>query len=188
VSWQKSLAKSSSIQLSYGLKYVGPAFPHVPVKETTTSTCAIFVVCKNKDDLDTNLRELDGYLNANGKGEIADTVVASPNVERLDIFASKVTAGSPTVGARVLMEARSEHVADVKAFLNSTLPKDESNTLQWFAFQVEGTNVLGITGYFADEPSRNARLGGEATKAMFAKGKEWFVALPDAVRVDVLGQ
>ncbi len=36
--------------------------------------------------------ELDGYLNANGKGEIADTVVISPNVERLDIFASKVTS------------------------------------------------------------------------------------------------
>ncbi len=72
------------------------------------------------------------------------------------------------------MEARSEHVADVKAFLNvgiflihrlarsiinfcvcqSIVPNDEAKTLQWFAFQVEGTNVLGITGYFADEPSR----------------------------------
>lgn len=52
----KSLAKSSSIQLCYGLKYVGPAFPKVPVKEGTTSTCAIVGICKSKVDVETSLQ------------------------------------------------------------------------------------------------------------------------------------
>ncbi|KLO12106.1 hypothetical protein SCHPADRAFT_438232 [Schizopora paradoxa] len=85
------------------------------------------------------------------------------------------------------MEARPERAAEVKAFLGSIVPDSEANAHQWFAFQVEGTNIFGITGYFADDSSRNNRLSGEATKAMFARGKEWFIAPPDAVKVDVLG-
>src|SRR6202041_2408904 len=70
----------------------------------------------------------------------------------------------------VQLEAKPGKEHEVEQFLKSALPlvQAETGTTTWYALKM-GPSKFGIFDTFADEKGRNAHLGGEVAKALFAK-------------------
>lgn len=81
-----------------------------------------------------------------------------------------------------LLEAKPGKEAEVEAFLKSALPlaQAEPQTARWYALKM-GPSTFGIFDTFADKAGRDAHLGGEIAKALFAKA-DALLAKPPAIQ------
>jgi quinol monooxygenase YgiN len=79
----------------------------------------------------------------------------------------------------VQLEAKPGKEDEVEKFLKSALPlvQAETGTTTWYALKM-GPSKFGIFDTFADEKGRNAHLGGEVAKALFAKAEDLFAKPP----------
>ncbi|KAL5480344.1 hypothetical protein ACEPAI_1614 [Sanghuangporus weigelae] len=170
-----SLLKDEPLTLQwYALQY-----------ESSTPTFAIFDTFAEEEGRATHLT-----------GKIAEALVANapsliagaPQINKAKILASKIQKAEVKLGLRVLAEAKEDKVEDVKNFLISALPLVEEETLtpQWYAIQLEGSNVFGILDFSEAEEGRQAHLNGKVAAALFAKVDELFVKKPEVVKVDVV--
>ena len=91
------------------------------------------------------------------------------------------------LGILVMLEAGPGMAAEVEEFLASALPlaQAELDTLGWYAFKL-GPNSFGIFDTFADQAGRDAHLGGEIAKALFARAEALLVEPPTVVKAEVL--
>ena len=95
------------------------------------------------------------------------------NVERLAILA--------------IVEAKPGKEQDVETFLKSALPlaQAETGTVRWYALKL-GPSRFGIFDTFTDQKGRDAHLGGEIAKALFAKADELFAKPPAIEQPEIL--
>jgi quinol monooxygenase YgiN len=65
------------------------------------------------------------------------------------------------------------------------LVQAETGTTTWYALKM-GPSKFGIFDTFADEKGRNAHLGGEVAKALFAKAEDLFAKPPAIDQPEIL--
>ena len=108
-------------------------------------------------------------------GEFALHRTNGGNVERLSILA--------------MVEAKPGKEQEVETFLKSALPlaQAETGTVRWYALKL-GTSRFGIFDTFADQNARDAHLGGEIAKALFAKADDLFVQAPVIEKPEILAE
>ena len=87
----------------------------------------------------------------------------------------------------VQLEAKPGKEDEVEKFLKSALPlvHAETGTTTWYALKM-GPSKFGIFDTFADEKGRNAHLGGEVAKALFAKAEDLFAKPPAIDQPEIL--
>jgi quinol monooxygenase YgiN len=87
----------------------------------------------------------------------------------------------------VQLEAKPGKEDEVEKFLRSALPlvQAETGTTTWYALKM-GPSKFGIFDTFADEKGRNAHLGGEVAKALFAKAEDLFAKPPAIDQPEIL--
>jgi quinol monooxygenase YgiN len=87
----------------------------------------------------------------------------------------------------VLLEAKPGKEDEVEKFLKSALPsvQAETGTTTWYALKM-GPSKFGIFDTFPDENARNAHLGGEVAKALFAKAEDLFAKPPAIEQPEIL--
>ena len=87
----------------------------------------------------------------------------------------------------VQLEAKPGKEDEVEKFLKSALPlvQAETGTTTWYALKM-GPSKFGIFDTFADEKGRNAHLGGEVAKALFAKAEDLFAKPPAIDQPEIL--
>jgi quinol monooxygenase YgiN len=85
------------------------------------------------------------------------------------------------------LEAKPGKEAELGEFLQSALPlaQAEPATTVWFALRL-GPSTFGIFDAFPDKAGRDAHLGGEIAKALFARAPELLSQPPQIEMVDVL--
>lgn len=78
----------------------------------------------------------------------------------------------PTVGLFVPIQAKESHEADVAALLTNSrsLFLQESDTLYWFANQLETPDSFVLFDMFADDAARTAHIEGPIPKALMSGG------------------
>jgi quinol monooxygenase YgiN len=86
-----------------------------------------------------------------------------------------------------LVEAKPGKEKDVENFLKSALPlaQAESRTVRWYALKL-GPSSFGIFDTFADQSGRDAHLGGEIAKALFAKADELLARPPQIHQPEII--
>ena len=86
-----------------------------------------------------------------------------------------------------ILEAKPDKEREVEAFLKSALPlaKAEKGTQRWYAFKVSSSR-FGIFDTFEDQTGRDAHLGGEIAKALFAKAEHLFAKPPAIDRPEII--
>ena len=89
----------------------------------------------------------------------------------------------------VLLEAKPGKEQELEKFLKSAQPlaMRESSTTSWYAVKL-GPAKFGIYDTFKDEAGRNAHLGGEIAKALFAKADELLAKAPQVEKLDILAE
>jgi quinol monooxygenase YgiN len=87
----------------------------------------------------------------------------------------------------VQLEAKPGKEDEVEKFLKSALPlvQAETGTTTWYALKM-GPSKFGIFDTFGDEKGRNAHLGGEVAKALFAKAEDLFAKPPAIDQPEIL--
>ena len=87
----------------------------------------------------------------------------------------------------VQLEAKHGKEDEDEKFLKSALPlvQAETGTTTWYALKM-GPSKFGIFDTFADEKGRNAHLGGEVAKALFAKAEDLFAKPPAIDQPEIL--
>lgn len=87
----------------------------------------------------------------------------------------------------VQLEAKPGKEQEVEEFLKSALPlaQAEAGTLSWYAIKM-GPAKFGIFDTFADEAGRNAHLGGDIAKALFARAGDLLVQAPAVDQPEIL--
>ena len=86
-----------------------------------------------------------------------------------------------------LLEARPGKENELESFLKSAQPLalNEPATTTWYAVKL-GPSRFGIFDTFRDEAGRNAHLGGEIAKALFAKADELLAKPPQVEKLEIL--
>ena len=86
-----------------------------------------------------------------------------------------------------LLEARPGKEAELESFLKSAQPlaTNEPATTTWYAVKL-GPSRFGIFDTFKDEAGRNAHLGGDIAKALFAKADELLAKPPQVEKLEIL--
>jgi quinol monooxygenase YgiN len=86
-----------------------------------------------------------------------------------------------------LLEAKPGKEQEVEAFLKSAQPLavKETATTSWYAVKL-GPSKFGIFDTFRDEAGRNAHLGGEIAKALFARAEDLFATPPQVEMLEIL--
>ncbi len=86
-----------------------------------------------------------------------------------------------------LLHAKPGKEQDLEAFLKSAQPlaEKETGTSTWYAVKL-GPAKFGIFDTFKDEAGRNAHLGGEIAKALFAKADELLAEAPQVEKLEIL--
>jgi quinol monooxygenase YgiN len=76
---------------------------------------------------------------------------------------------------------------ELEAFLISALPLAEAEPLThaWYAFKIDA-GTFGIFDTFADEDGRQAHIGGEIAKALFAHADELLAQPPQIQAPEIL--
>ncbi len=87
----------------------------------------------------------------------------------------------------VLLNARPGKEQEVETFLKSAQPLAlrETDTSTWYAVKLS-PGKFGIFDTFKDETGRNAHLGGEIAKALFAKAEDLFSTPPLVEKLEIL--
>jgi quinol monooxygenase YgiN len=86
-----------------------------------------------------------------------------------------------------VVEAKAGKEQEVENFLKSALPlaRAEAQTVRWYALKL-GPSSFGIFDTFADQSGRDAHLGGEIAKALFAKADELLARPPQIQQPDII--
>ena len=91
------------------------------------------------------------------------------------------------------LEAKPGKEKELEEFLKSAQPlaEKEAGTVAWYAVKISPT-TFGIFDSFADEAGRDAHIGGEIAKALFAKAgellaKDPFISKPEILAVKYPG-
>ena len=86
-----------------------------------------------------------------------------------------------------LLQAKPGKEEEVEAFLKSAQPLavSEAETTTWYAVKL-GPSRFGIFDTFPDENGRDAHLGGEVAKALFAKAEDLFAKPPAIEQPEIL--
>ncbi len=86
-----------------------------------------------------------------------------------------------------VLEAKPGKEREVETFLKSALPmaQAEPATNRWYALKL-GPSKFGIFDTFADQAGRDAHLGGDIAKALFAKADELFAKPPSIEKPEIL--
>ena len=92
-----------------------------------------------------------------------------------------------TLAILVMLEAKPGKTEDLEAFLKSALPMAEAEpgTVSWYALKL-GPRSFGIFDTFADQAARDAHLGGDIAKALFARADELLSEPPTVVKPEIL--
>lgn len=85
------------------------------------------------------------------------------------------------------MKAKAGKEEELEAFLKSALPlaQAEAGTTTWYALKI-GPGRYGIFDTFADAAGREAHLGGEIAKALFARAEELLEGAPEIDQPEIL--
>lgn len=162
------------------------------VKYENAATFAIFDTFASQAGRQAHL---DGQIAAALAANAPNLLLpGSVNLNQVDVLASKVGKGAATktagltVGLRVVLEAKPEKVQTVKDFLIGALAlvNQEPETPVWYAIQFPEAHKFAIIDFFANEAGRDAHLGGEVAKALFAAVDELLAGPPDVAKVNVL--
>ena len=86
-----------------------------------------------------------------------------------------------------LLEARPGKENELEEFLKSAQPlaANEPATTTWYAVKL-GPSRFGIFDTFKDEAGRNAHLGGDIAKALFARADELLAKPPQVEKLEIL--
>jgi quinol monooxygenase YgiN len=86
-----------------------------------------------------------------------------------------------------MLEAKPGTTEDLEAFLKSALPMAEAEpgTESWYALKL-GPRSFGIFDTFADQAGRDAHLGGDIARALFARADELLAEPPTVVKPEIL--
>jgi quinol monooxygenase YgiN len=92
-----------------------------------------------------------------------------------------------TLAILALVEAKPGKEQEVEAFLKSAQPLAvaEPGTTTWYAVKL-GAGKFGIFDTFPNQDGRNAHLGGEIAKALFAKAGELLAKPPQIEMLEIL--
>ena len=92
-----------------------------------------------------------------------------------------------TLAILAMLEAKRGKENEVEEFLKSALPlaRAEAQTVRWYALKL-GPSTFAVFDTFADRSGRDAHLGGEIAKALFAKADELFASPPEIHQSDVI--
>src|SRR5271156_258916 len=87
----------------------------------------------------------------------------------------------------VQLEAKPGKEDEVEKFLKSALPlvQAETGTTTWYEMKM-GPSKIGILDKNPDETGRNAHLGVEVAKALFAKAEDLFANPPAIEQPEIL--
>jgi quinol monooxygenase YgiN len=90
-------------------------------------------------------------------------------------------------GLLVRLEAKSGKEEALAEFLVSALPlaQAESGTSAWYAIEM-APGTFGIFDTFPSDTERNAHIGGEIARALFAKAPELLRQEPKIEKVSIL--
>ncbi len=93
------------------------------------------------------------------------------------------------VALQVTLEARPGKEKEVEQFLREgvNIARGEQGTRSWFALRF-GPRKFGIFDTFDDETGRQAHVGGELAKALFARAEELFSTAPQIEQIDILAE
>lgn len=85
------------------------------------------------------------------------------------------------------LEAKPGKEEEVANFLKSAQPlaEKEPGTVTWYAMRLGGPK-FGIFDTFADEKGRDAHIGGDIAKALFARAQELFAKEPAIHKLELL--
>lgn len=110
-----------------------------------------------------------------------------PQVEQVDVLASKLTPEGVRKGLVVRLEAKPEKAQAVASFLRGgqSIVVDEVGTKSWFAIQM-GPTTFGIFDAFPDDDARKAHLDGRIPAALMPRVDELLARPPVIEPVDVL--
>ncbi|MEU5048865.1 antibiotic biosynthesis monooxygenase [Streptomyces sp. NPDC021096] len=97
------------------------------------------------------------------------------------------TTPSTTVGLLARIEARPEHVQEVRELLTGALAlaEEEAGTTVWFALGL-GPTTFGIFDAFGSDDDRRAHLEGKIAAALMAQAPRLLTQAPDIRPVDIL--
>jgi quinol monooxygenase YgiN len=86
-----------------------------------------------------------------------------------------------------VLEAKPGKEQAVETFVKSALPlaQAETGTVRWYALKLSASK-FGIFDTFADQKGREAHLGGEIAKALFAKAEELFAKPPAIEQPEII--
>jgi quinol monooxygenase YgiN len=92
-----------------------------------------------------------------------------------------------TLAIWAMLEAKPGKEKEVEEFLKSALPMAQAETVTttWYALKI-GPSQYGIFDTFADAEGRDAHLGGEIAKALFAKADELLASPPHIEKPTIL--
>jgi quinol monooxygenase YgiN len=91
------------------------------------------------------------------------------------------------LGILAVLEAKPGKEREVESFLKSALPmaENERQTVSWYALKL-GPSTFGIFDTFADQSGREAHLGGDIAKALFARADELLARPPQIDQPEIL--
>jgi len=177
-------------QTWYAVKYTGSALD--PSKDSTLKgDYAIFDTFATEDGRKAHVT---GSIAAALVQNAPTLLEGGPEINKVDILASKVVKADCKVGLRVLMEAKPEKAEEVQKFLIGAcdlVVKTEPLTPQWYAVRFTDasgapTNKFGIFDFSEGEEGRTAHVQGEVAAALFKKAEEFFDVGPEVIKVDVV--
>lgn len=91
------------------------------------------------------------------------------------------------MGILAIVEAKPGREREVESFLKSAeaLARDESQTVSWYAIKLD-TSRFGIFDTFADAKGRDAHVGGEIARRLFASADDLLASPPSIQFVDII--
>ena len=112
-----------------------------------------------------------------------------PIMERVDVLADKLSAGTVTKGLLLRLPIKASHAQDAEKFLREgqAVVAGEPATTAWFAIRFEDGDY-GVFDVFPDTPGRRAHLTGDIPKRLAVHGLPWLHGLPSMSFADVLAQ
>lgn len=91
------------------------------------------------------------------------------------------------IGILAILEAKPGREQEVESFLKSAeaLAQAETQTLRWYAIKLDHAR-FGIFDTFADQQGREAHVGGEIARRLFASAEDLLASAPSIQFVDVI--
>ncbi|MDW3196456.1 MAG: hypothetical protein R8G66_29040 [Cytophagales bacterium] len=152
-------------------------------KEPDTQSWYAFQVDENEFGIFDTFSTNEGRQ-AHLEGEVAKALLAnaddllvdfevSVRIQPANLLATKLSKEGENKGLLVIMKARKGKTQEVEKFLlaGEELVNDETNTLSWYAMQLNN-DTYAIFDTFAADEGRNAHLNGKVAAALMKSAPE----------------